>query len=739
MKNSQKIGFLSVLLFIVSCSTKKDAFLNRNYNALTTQYNILYNGGVAFDQGLNEINLNYEDDFFELLPIEPLSFENIKFRIPILSTGAKEPGIGFDVKKTEEPEEALTPFDIAEQKAVKAIQKHSMNINGKERNKKIDDAYLLLGKSRYYTERFIPAIDAYNYIIANYPNASLINETKIWRAKAHIRIENEELAIETLEILLRKPDLPDFIREDANTALAMAYAKLDSVNTVRNYLWEATKTSKNKTQKARNLFVLGQLYSLDKIKDTASMVFKKLINFKQAPYKFRIHAEIELAKNAVSDSSSLAILERYKKLIKNRDNRPYLDAIYYQVAVLEQERDSLNEAILNYNKSLRAKNGGAKQKTYSYEQLAKIYFKDLDYVTSGAYYDSILQVANNKNTLRIKRFERRAKNLSSLVKYEKNLQKNDSILTLAALPKEQLEQYFQEYIDKIKKEDEELAQKKLNQISFGSSFGGGLQSTKAKGKWYFYNTQSLGFGKSEFKRVWGSRPLEDNWRISDKSIIVNASNEDKDLVTNIKNPRYEISTYLETVPSSAKELDSLTFDRNTALFELGLIYKEQFKNPPKATRNLERLLVSNPDKELILPANYHLYQLYLLTGNTKAAQYKDFILNSYPDSPFSKIILNPEIELSKEKEVDEDSEVYEIAYKLYKDDFFEDAICFIDMTIPTLIKGSILVSKFELLKAYAIGKYQNKDSYIAALEKVAVGYPQTEQGKKALEIMKRLK
>ena len=739
MKNSQKIGFLSVLLFIVSCSTKKDAFLNRNYNALTTQYNILYNGGVAFDQGLNEINLNYEDDFFELLPIEPLSFENIKFRIPILSTGAKEPGIGFDVKKTEEPEEPLTPFDIAEQKAVKAIQKHSMNINGKERNKKIDDAYLLLGKSRYYTERFIPAIDAYNYIIANYPNASLINETKIWRAKAHIRIENEELAIETLEILLRKPDLPDFIREDANTALAMAYTKLDSINTVRNYLWEATKTSKNKTQRARNLFVLGQLYSLDKIKDTASMVFKKLINFKQAPYKFRIHAQIELAKNAVSDSSSLAILERYKKLIKNRDNRPYLDAIYYQMAVLEQQRDSLNEAILNYNKSLRAKNGGAKQKTYSYEQLAKIYFKDLDYVTSGAYYDSILQVANNKNTLRIKRFERRAKNLSSLVKYEKNLQKNDSILTLAALPKEQLEQYFQEYIDKIKTEDEELAQKKLNQISFGSSFGGGLQSTKAKGKWYFYNTQSLGFGKSEFKRVWGSRPLEDNWRISDKSIIVNESNEDKDLITSIKNPRYEISTYLETVPSSAKELDSLTFDRNTALFELGLIYKEQFKNPPKAIRNLERLLVSNPDKELILPANYHLYQLYLLTGNTKAAQYKDFILTSYPDSPFSKIILNPEIELSKEKEVDEDSEVYEIAYKLYKDDFFEDAICFIDMTIPTLIEGSILVSKFELLKAYAIGKYQNKDSYIAALEKVAVGYPQTEQGKKALEIMKRLK
>ncbi len=741
MKNSQIIGFLCVLLFIVSCSTKKDAFLNRKYNALTTQYNILYNGGIAFEEGLSEINLNYEDDFFELLPIEPLSFDNIKFRIPILSTGAKEPGIGFDVKTTAntEPEVQLTPFDIAEQKAVKAIQKHSMNFAGKERNKKIDDAYLLLGKSRYYTERFIPAIDAYNYIIANYPDASLINETKIWRAKAHIRIENEELAIETLQILLRKPDLPDFIREDANTALAMAFSKADTTELVRKYLWKATETSKNKTQTARNLFVLGQLYGLDKIKDTASIVFKKLINFKQAPYKYKIHAAIELAKNSVSDSSSLAILERYKKLIKNRDNRPYLDKLYYQVAVLKQESDNLEEAIFYYNQSLRAKNGGAKQKTYSYEQLAKIYFKDLDYVTAGAYYDSILQVAQNKNTLRIKRLERRAKNLSSLVKYEKNLQKNDSILTLAGLPKDQLENYFQEYIDKIKKEDEELAQKKLNQISFGSSFGGGLQSTDFKGKWYFYNTQSLGFGKGEFKRVWGNRPLEDNWRISDKSVLSTESNMDNNLVTNLKNPRYEISTYLETVPTSAKDLDSLKFERNTALFELGLIYKEQFKNTPKAINNLERLLVSNPDNELILPTNYHLYQLYSVSGNTKASQYKDFILNSYPDSPFSKIILNPEIELSKEKVIDEDAEVYEIAYRLYKDDFFEDAICFIDMTIPTLAEGSNLLSKFELLKAYAIGKYQNKDSYIAALEKVVVNFPQTEQGKKALEVMKRLK
>jgi hypothetical protein len=44
-------------------------------------------------------------------------------------------------------------------KAVKAIQKtQHVNIDGKNITDKIDNTYLLLGKSRYYSQRFIPAI-----------------------------------------------------------------------------------------------------------------------------------------------------------------------------------------------------------------------------------------------------------------------------------------------------------------------------------------------------------------------------------------------------------------------------------------------------------------------------------------------------------------------------------------------------------------------------------------------------
>ena len=733
MKNRYQIGFLLLVLIITSCSTRKDAFVNRKFHAMTTKYNVLYNGNIYFQQGIDDINSKYEDDFWERLPLEPIKFKGNIVAAPKLNAGFGGPGSPIN---TAAQNQDLPPFEKAEEKAVKAIQKHSMNIRGKEKNRQIDDAYLLLGKSRYYTERFIPAIEAFNYIIANYPKASLINETKIWRAKANIRNDNEELAIETLSILLRQQELPDLIKEEAHTALAMAFMKQDSLHLVKEQLWLATETSKNKVQRARNMFVLGQLYAEEQNKDSASLVFKNLVDFKKAPYKFRIHANIELAKNSVSDSSTVALLERFRKLIKNRDNRPYLDALYYQVAELEFSRDSIDNAVDNYNYSLRAKNGTAKQKTYSYEKLANIYFKDLDYVTASSYYDSVLVVAQDKQTLRLKKIERRAKNLKSLSKYEEVLKTNDSILTLVNMPEAEREKYFEAYIEKIKKKDEEEAQKKLNAISFGNAFGGGTQSRKNEGKWYFYNVQSLGFGKGEFQRVWGTRPLEDNWRYSDKTII---KSEIKDEVAiNQKLARYEVSTYTKTIPSEKKEIDSLVFDRNKALFELGLIYKEQFKNIPKAIGNLERLLKSDPDKELVLPANYHLYLMYKENGDQKNEEYKNVVLTDYKDTPFAKIILNPDKELKKEEEVDEISDLYTIAYNLYKDESFEEARCFIDMSLPEL-EDSNLIPKFALLRAYAIGKYNKKELYIAELEKVAVDYPQTEQGKKALELIKRLK
>ena len=83
-------------------------------------------------------------------------------------------------------------FEKAEEKAVKAVQKHSMNISGKERNHQTDDAFLLLGKARYYSQRFVPALESFNYVVKNYPKADLVQETRVWLAKSYLRLQNDD-------------------------------------------------------------------------------------------------------------------------------------------------------------------------------------------------------------------------------------------------------------------------------------------------------------------------------------------------------------------------------------------------------------------------------------------------------------------------------------------------------------------------------------------------------------------
>ncbi|MDX6745593.1 tetratricopeptide repeat protein [Polaribacter sp. PL03] len=739
MKHNKKILLFTVLLgTLYACSTKKDTVISRNYHAFTSHFNILFNGEEAFKEGIEGINQGYKDDWFEQLPIEPIVFDDRKIVAPTFKNNG--PGAGFGGKEDgEETEKASGPFERAEEKAVKAIQRHGMNINGLERNRKIDDAYLLLGKARYYSQRFVPAVEAFNYVIANYPNADLIADTKIWRAKSNIRMDNEEFAIETMKLLLvitdtLEADLSDKIKEDANTALAMAYVKSDSLQNAKKHLTLAIRTHKNKEQAARNMFVLGQMYAKENKKDSAAFIFNKLTAFKKAPYKYKIHANIELAKNVSNDSLSSSVLTRLEKLIKDRDNRPYLDQLYYQVGALHEKNDSISLAIDYYNRSLRAKNGEDKQKSFTYENLGNLYFKNSEYQFASSYYDSVLKVSNDSLNLRIRRVKRKYKNLASLIKFEEVVATNDSIIRIASLPKAAQVLFFENYIENLKKQDEEAAQLRLNQIAFGG-LSNSLKSNN-KGKWYFYNTQSLGFGKTEYQKIWGNRKLEDNWRWS-ASTVFSGIDKDSTAVV-VKDTRYDLVSYLETIPTQKEKIDTLKINRNESLYELGLIYKEQFKNPKLAIQRLERVATLNPRKDLVLPINWHLYQVYKDLGEAeKAAIYKNVILTEYPKTVFAQIIKNPEQKIEGGVKVSEVEKTYKKLYYLYKKGEHKKVLVSVNDILPT-ITNSKLKPKFELLKAYAIGKYLDRETYKDALEFVAINYGNTEEGKKAKEILKQL-
>ena len=138
MKTSFKalIVVITTIIFITSCSRKKDSFVSRSVHSVATEYNILYNGELALEEGRKTLNDSYQDNYWEILPVERMEISD-----EVIFPGESE----------------NENFNRAEEKAVKAIQKHSMNIKGKEKNPQIDEAYLLLGKSRYFDQRVVPA------------------------------------------------------------------------------------------------------------------------------------------------------------------------------------------------------------------------------------------------------------------------------------------------------------------------------------------------------------------------------------------------------------------------------------------------------------------------------------------------------------------------------------------------------------------------------------------------------
>jgi len=101
VKNTQKIIIILVIFAAIqSCSSKKDTLVSRNYHALTSKFNILFNGKEAFNKGIEGINDKYKDDWFQQLPIEPIEFDEDKFVIPKFKSSG--PGAGFGNSKNKQ-------------------------------------------------------------------------------------------------------------------------------------------------------------------------------------------------------------------------------------------------------------------------------------------------------------------------------------------------------------------------------------------------------------------------------------------------------------------------------------------------------------------------------------------------------------------------------------------------------------------------------------------------------------
>jgi tetratricopeptide (TPR) repeat protein len=740
------------VLFLIACSVKKDKFINRNFHAVTTEYNVLYNGNIALEKGLTELQTTYQDNFWDILPIERVSGSEA---IP-----SKE--------KTKNQN-----FEKAEEKAVKAIQNHSMNIGGVEKNPQMDEAYLLLAKARYYDNRIIPSLEALNYILYKYPLSDRIYHAKVWREKVNIRLENDQIAIKNLKKLLEDNQIEGQDFADAHAMLTQAYLNIQAKDSAIVTLKKAIRATNSKEEQARYGFILGQLYESLHHNDSAFAAFESVVQMKRnAPRRYVIQAKIKQAQQFdYKKGDTLVFVEAFQKLLDDRENRPYLDVLNHQMGVFYDLQNKNASAIKFYNKSLRKAANDNYLVASNYRNMAEIYFRTSKYMFAGKYYDSTL-VKLKERTREYRKIKKKRLNLDDVIKYETIAQQNDSILAIAALDETSQQRFYEDYIDKLKKSDDQKAKlaaskaEKDANIMANSNAGGnnlvkqdkdkllgaktpsvsdknpGLfdMGDDTKGSFYFYNTTTVAYGKKEFRGKWGKRSLKDNWRWSmDANNDAVAADEEKeqeaekksDAVVKTEDPKYTVAYYVKQLPTATKIIDSLATARNFAYYQLGLIYKEKFKENELAASRLEQLLKNNPEERLVLPAKYNLYKIYQIIAPAKAEQMKAQILSEYPTSRYAEIIRNPSVAVTDETHPEL---AYNALYKRVEKGELREVFSEIDDFIQRFT-GEESVAKFELLKAKLVARLEGIDAYKKALNFVALTYPNVEEGKQAEQLL----
>src|SRR5690606_37696763 len=210
----------------------------------------------------------------------------------------------------------------------------------------------------------------------------------------------------------------------------------------------------------------------------------------------------------------------------------------------------------------------------------------------------------------------------------------------------------------------------------------------------------------------------------DNADVADENSDEKDKVDDV---RYNTDFYISQLPTTQKEADSLAKERNFAYYQLGVIYKEKFKEYQRAADKLEKLLESQPEERLVLPSMYHLYKIYEIIDQDKAVAMKGRIIGQYPDSRYAQILSNSNSEslanLSPEV-------AYNNLFKQYLQGDYRNALAEVELAVDQYT-GDETVPKFELLKARIIGKLRGIDEYKKALNFVALNYPNSAEGKEA--------
>ena len=230
----------------------------------------------------------------------------------------------------------------------------------------INQAYLLLGKSRFYDKRYLSSIQALNYILKQNKKSKFWFDALFYRALIFINLEQYESAISFVEKEQKKFKISESEKSIIYQIIAEAYAKKKDFKKIISSLQNAIKFSNNNEDIRRINFIIAQSFSELNENDSTSLYLEKSLSTKASKFEeIYLDAKLKL---------SLKNLDLYdESFFKKELNRPRnflsLAKIKYYYAANQFQKGNIDFASLLFKEALKLIKNDVKLNDKLYEQL----------------------------------------------------------------------------------------------------------------------------------------------------------------------------------------------------------------------------------------------------------------------------------------------------------------------------------------------------------------------------------
>jgi len=748
LKNSPTYKILFVLLIVISsgCSTKKNTWMSRNYQATNTRFNVYFNGNVSYNEGLKNIQRIHKDDYSSILPMYPIS-------------------------RHSNATAATTNMNLTIEKCRKAIKLHSIKVkpaknykkanepdyklfyNQEEFNPALKEAWLLLGKAEFHKADFLGSVGTFSYIARHYGTDKDMQATcQLWIARAYGEMgwmyESEQVMSKILQDNLKRSNTGLFASVNADLLL-----KKHQYRDAIPFLELAISKESDTSLRQRFNFLLAQLYQVTKDNKSAYDTYSRVIK-SNPPYEMEFNARISRAQLDIGEVSS--IRKELLKMLKNRNNKEYKDQLYYTLGNTFLYHGDTLKAIENYKLSVEKSTRKGIEQAKTLITLGDLYYKKRIYVQAQPCYDEAGKIITNENE-DYARVTRLAEMLGELVTQNDIVVLQDSLQRLSSMSESKRLEVVNKLIDKLNADERAAAEKELREKQEAKAIAednfanmtliGGNKSTA--GDWYFYNIDVVRNGELEFQKKWGKRKLEDNWRRTNKSVSLftdensslSAVNDSTDTISNNKviTDKKKPEFYLNQIPVTPEQLAKSTAEIATALFSMGEIYKDKIEDVPMAVSTFEEFIRRFKFDSRVPDAYFYIYLMQTKAGNQNEANlYRSKLINEYPKSNYVKILSQPDYADKMGSLLNVQDSIYNITYKAYNENDFKTVykqVAFVKQKYPL----STLMPKFLFLNALSIGKNGDSNLFRTALNDLVITYPQSDVCAMAKDILALIK